>query len=405
MHPGAPSSGPVLVADWAGGWATDWAAGLGCLSAVALLSACAGQKPVVTSSNGTLLTATQEAAVYKSHAHASYAPPGPPSDPWGPYVSEASARFDVPPVWIHEVMNVESGGYQYRANGTLTTSPVGAMGLMQLMPSTYDEMRVRYGLGDDAFEPHNNILAGTAYLREMYDQFGSPGFLAAYNAGPARLADYLANHRSLPDETRRYVYMIGSRIGGAWPQSRSPADQLASNQLPVSIPAGPRYARHVIMVASRGHRRHEVVVQVASYVRHGTGRAAAVQAVPVEVAEAPEPRRAMASAHVAVAAAAPHGHGLHLIEPAMAAENMKFGGHNWAVQIGAYGNAQQAHSAVGAASAAVGHASSTVAAVHSGRATLYRARIGGMTHDAAVQACHRLSHKRSDCILVAPASQ
>ena len=40
--------------------------------------------------------------------------------------------------------------------------------------------------------PHNNILAGTAYMREMYDVYGSPGFLAAYNAGPRRLDDYLA---------------------------------------------------------------------------------------------------------------------------------------------------------------------------------------------------------------------
>jgi hypothetical protein len=380
--------------------------GMGCLATVALLSACAGQKAEVASAPAPLLTATQEAAVYKAHAHADYAPPGPPEDPWGPYVTEASARFDVPPVWIREVMNVESGGYQYRANGTLTTSPVGAMGLMQLMPATYDEMRGRYGLGDDAFEPHNNILAGTAYLREMYDAFGSPGFLAAYNAGPARLSDYLANHRSLPDETRRYVYMIGSRIGGAWPQSRSPAEQLALNQIPVSIPAGPRYARHVIAVAYRGHRRHEAVVQLASYTRHGSGHGAAAQPVPVEVAEAPEPRHVVAAAHVALAAAAPHAnHGLHLIAPAMAAENMKFEGHNWSVQIGAYGNSQQAQSAAGAAKAAVGHSSTTVAAVHSGHATLYRARLGGMTHDAALAACHRLAHKGGNCLLVAPASQ
>jgi hypothetical protein len=384
--------------------------GLLCLSVGALLSACASQQVATTAAPQ--LTATQEAAVYKSHAHANYAPPGTPDDPWGPYVVEASSRFDVPPVWIREVMHVESGGYQYRANGTLTTSPVGAMGLMQLMPATYDEMRARYGLGDDAFEPHNNILAGTAYLREMYDQFGTPGFLAAYNAGPARLSDYLNNHRPLPDETRRYVYMIGSRIGGAYPQSRSPAEQMALNQISISIPAGPRYgyARHTVMLSSRGHGRHEARVVLAAYApaahgRHGGYHVTPAQQAPVEVAEAPEPRHA-AAARVAVASAAPHaGHGLHLIEPAMAAENMRMGGRDWSVQIGAYGNSQQAQAAAGAARGAVGHSSTLVAAVHSGHATLYRARLGGLTHDAAMQACHRLAHKGGNCLLVAPAAQ
>jgi hypothetical protein len=380
---------------------------------MALLSACAGQKPAVITDNTPALSPPQEAAIYKSHAHATYAPPGPPSDPWGPYVTEAANRFDVPPVWIREVMHVESGGYQYRANGTLTTSPVGAMGLMQLMPSTYDEMRARYSLGDDAFEPHDNILAGTAYLREMYDAFGSPGFLAAYNAGPSRLADYLANHRALPDETRRYVYMIGSRIGGSWPQSRSPAEQLAINQIPVSIPPGPRYARHTVMVASRGHKRREAVVMLAANTRAnarwGHAHGAAPQ-VPVEVAEAPEPRRAFAPVVVAASAhsvvsGSRSGHGLHLIEPAMASESVHIAGHNWAVQIGAYGNSQQAQSAAGAAHTAIGHSVTSVAAVHSGHATVYRARLGGLTHDAALQACHRLSHKGSNCLLVAPNSQ
>src|SRR6185312_9285799 len=113
-------------------------------------------------------------------------------------------RFDVPEIWIRSVMKVESGGNEY-LNGRLVTSSAGAMGLMQVMPQTYEELRDRYALGDDPFHPRDNILAGTAYLREMYDIYGSPGFLAAYNAGPKRLDDYLANVRPLPAETRRYV--------------------------------------------------------------------------------------------------------------------------------------------------------------------------------------------------------
>ena len=78
-------------------------------------------------------------------------------------------------------MQAESGG-EMRA-----VSPKGAMGLMQIMPDTWAELRSRYGLGADPYDPHDNIMAGTAYLRELHDRFGERGFLAAYNAGPEPL--------------------------------------------------------------------------------------------------------------------------------------------------------------------------------------------------------------------------
>ena len=65
-------------------------------------------------------------------------------------------------------MRVKSGGNEY-LNGQLITSGAGAMGLMQVMPETYDELRQTYNLGDDPFDPHDNILAGVAYMREMYE--------------------------------------------------------------------------------------------------------------------------------------------------------------------------------------------------------------------------------------------
>ena len=203
--------------------------GVGCLAILALLAACAGQGPRTS--------ATQEAARYAAHARGNYTPPGPPEDPWGPYIHEASKRFDVPEIWIRTVMRVESGGNEY-LNGQLITSSAGAMGLMQVMPDTYQELRDRYSLGNDPFDPHENILAGTAYMREMYDIYGAPGFLAAYNAGPRRLDDYLSNNRALPDETRRYVAMIGPNIVGVYPTSRSPAEDYAMNALPIDIPPG-----------------------------------------------------------------------------------------------------------------------------------------------------------------------
>src|SRR5580698_7644556 len=80
----------------------------------------------------------------------SYTAPGPASDPWRPYIRDASARFNVPEKWIRAVMRQESGGHEY-LNGEPITSSAGAMGLMQLMPATYADMRDRYGLGDDPY--------------------------------------------------------------------------------------------------------------------------------------------------------------------------------------------------------------------------------------------------------------
>ena len=93
-------------------------------------------------------------------------------------------------------------------------SPKGAMGLMQIMPETWTELRGRYGFGADPFDAHDNILAGAAYLRELHDRYGAAGFLAAYNAGPARYEDHVATGRPLPDETRAYMALLGPTIAG-----------------------------------------------------------------------------------------------------------------------------------------------------------------------------------------------
>ncbi|MCW8088121.1 lytic transglycosylase domain-containing protein [Sabulicella glaciei] len=164
----------------------------------------------------------------------SYDPPGPRTDPWGPYIREASRRFDVPEGWIREVMRQESGG---RATAT---SPVGAMGLMQVMPGTYRELQARHGLGDDPYHPYDSIMAGTAYIRQMYDLYGSPAFLAAYNAGPRRLEDYLYNSRGLPTETRNYVARVGPGVIRSSPVRRAPSEVYAAAEIPLRVPPGPR---------------------------------------------------------------------------------------------------------------------------------------------------------------------
>ncbi|MBI1866948.1 MAG: lytic transglycosylase domain-containing protein [Methylocystis sp.] len=134
------------------------------------------------------------------------------------FITEASRRFDIPPLWIRAIMRAESTG-DVRA-----VSDKGALGLMQVMPETYAELRARHHLGADMFDPRDNILAGTAYMREMRDRFGAPGFLAAYHAGPARYDDYLTNGRPLPEETRRYVADLTPRIGAPEPEFASVAE-------------------------------------------------------------------------------------------------------------------------------------------------------------------------------------
>lgn len=141
---------------------------------------------------------------------------------WRTHVSDAAARFGLPEEWILRVIAAESGG-RTELGGKPITSHAGAMGLMQVMPATWAALRARYALGPDPHDPRDNIVAGTAYLREMYDRFGYPGLFAAYNAGPGRYDEYLARGRPLPRETRDYVAKITGQTGlprPAMPQLR-----------------------------------------------------------------------------------------------------------------------------------------------------------------------------------------
>lgn len=181
---GARSSGPGRPAGWRVG-ALPWRA---------------VSSPAVWRWFGTVILICALAAVCDL-AHAQTAPAD-----RGEMVEEAAVRFALPARWITTVMRAESGF------DAAAVSSAGAMGLMQVMPKTYAELRLRYGLGADPFHPRDNILAGAAYLREMYDRFGAPGFLAAYNAGPERYAQHLDHGRPLPLETRRYVAALAPAI-------------------------------------------------------------------------------------------------------------------------------------------------------------------------------------------------
>lgn len=159
---------------------------------------------------------TAAVTVTGTHATAATAAVVEPSSPaarlerWRDYIDEAAIRFGVPAAWIERVMLAESGG-RTMLNGRPVVSSAGAMGLMQLMPGTWAEMRRRLRLGHDPHAPRDNILAGTLYLRLMYDRFGYPGLFGAYNAGPARYAAYLRGRQPLPAETRHYL----GKVAGA----------------------------------------------------------------------------------------------------------------------------------------------------------------------------------------------
>lgn len=136
----------------------------------------------------------------------------PARDPHAAAIAEASVRFAIPEHWIRAVMQAESAG------DARAVSHAGALGLMQVMPGTWTVLRQDHGLGANPFDPRDNILAGTAYLRAMLDRYGTVGgMLAAYNAGPGRYDAYLSEGRPLPAETRAYVAMLAPRLDGAAP--------------------------------------------------------------------------------------------------------------------------------------------------------------------------------------------
>jgi hypothetical protein len=194
---------------------------------------------------------------------------------WASDIAEASRRFGIPQSWIKAVMRMESGGRTLTGDKQPITSAKGAMGVMQIMPATWQDLRQQLGVGADPYDPHQNVLAGAAYLRWLYDRFGFPKLFAAYNAGPGTL-DALGRGGQLPRETRAYVSGIGKILGVAM-GADAPATSVAMLTRPDGVrisvdgasvdslraPLPDEYAPGVKTVITMGYRHQGVLEDVA----------------------------------------------------------------------------------------------------------------------------------------------
>jgi hypothetical protein len=173
-----------------------------------------------------------------------------------------AAEQDVPVKLVRAVIQVESA-YNVRAR-----SAKGAMGLMQLMPATYREMRGAYGLGPDPFDPHDNIMASAAYLRWLRAKYGYPTMFAAYNDGPGNLEERLRTGNLLPRETQLYLVSVTGGVEGLKGSARGTAQFTRPNGQPilidatqvtkVRVPLPDEYAPGVLSVITVGKVRQGV---------------------------------------------------------------------------------------------------------------------------------------------------
>ncbi|MFL5286529.1 MAG: transglycosylase SLT domain-containing protein [Rhodopila sp.] len=388
--------------------ASPWPGRILSLTLLILLAACSSSPPV------------RHTARHHNYGPTRYyPPPGPASDPWGPYIHEASGRFGVPELWIRRVMRQESGGQED------VISWAGAMGLMQVMPDTYDGLRDRYNLGDDPFDPHNNILAGTAYLREMYDRFGAPGFLAAYNAGPNRLDRYLSYGTPLPAETVNYVASIAPHLGPGTPLSGPLAvyaggttRYASARRTPGRCDPDAAYNPGGPCTPLRPAAAPTVVAMAAPTNGAGCDPDAAYDPTrpcrPLPPSPAPVVAQPLPAPPVIAQALPPpparYGGGTRPIQE-MTTQRASYTPlpppGQWAIQVGAFANLSTAQTAAENARMAAPDLLRTAkivlpATTPFGSQVAFRARLLGLSQSAAADACGRLSRHGIACITVPP---
>jgi hypothetical protein len=192
---------------------------------------------------------------------------------WDGFITEASERFHVPKTWIRAVMARESGGRTMLGENQPIVSSAGAVGLMQVLPETYDEMALAHKLGANPFDARDNIMAGTAYLRWLHQKYGYPAMFAAYNAGPGRLEDHLEHGVRLPSETRAYVGGITKALHAGksgldlvrFTQPDGAIVKIDPTQVTaIRAPLPEEYADSVKSVLTLSHHRQQAIVETVA---------------------------------------------------------------------------------------------------------------------------------------------
>jgi soluble lytic murein transglycosylase-like protein len=127
-------------------------------------------------------------------------------------VSEAR-KHDLEPGLVLAVIQVESACY-HRA-----VSPVGALGLMQILPSTGEELARKHDVPwvgrETLFDPTTNVKLGTAYLKQLSDRYSHvPTALAAYNWGPGRIDKRIRRGDTMPEIYVKQVMRAYDTVGG-----------------------------------------------------------------------------------------------------------------------------------------------------------------------------------------------
>lgn len=340
------------------------------LGGLAVLSACAG--PTKTS----------------------YQAPGSALNPWGPYIYEASQRFSVPQSWIRAVMQQESGGHQYM-NGHLTRSVHGAVGLMQIKPDTYAELAQRYHLGSDPYNPHDNIMAASGYIRELYNRFGSPDFLVAYSCGPQCMENHRTRGVSLPSYARSYLASVSPHLNDPVPASSMPVQPqpaiIPAQSAPVQVAA----ATQPYGPASAPALEDDVLAPPSAGDNTATLDASTTQAA---YSADMQPASAQPATYRTVSTTPLSGPGI-VWQPGTPA------GHA-VIQIGAFSTPERAMYAIQVARRSSGALSSARDQVEkvtpAGRAPVWRTRLAGLPSGQTDSICSALRQQGLSCIAVTP---
>ena len=171
------------------------------------------------------------AAGYGGQAYAPthyYPPPGPPDDPWGPYINEAAARYFIPAQWIRAVMQQESGGEEQ------AVSPVGAMGLMQLMPETYQVLEASEGLGPTRSIRTTISWPGPPISSRCMTASAHPAFWRPIMPGRRMSTPISPATQPLPAETVNYLAAVTPNLGTQVAFS-GPLRELCRGDMPAPI--------------------------------------------------------------------------------------------------------------------------------------------------------------------------